>query len=155
MRHATLNYRNIFLTQFYSRFHDKVVIEEELNELRNQNAVSWETTKYHLKLAKTNTSLRNIEQLTLVSSEEECEADLQAVFDNRWELFLTQYLSKMSPPENKMLVSKYLHWQAVMDLCWPTACPWRFCGQVFQVKTTCLNARLPGVLKRAEWGRSL
>ena len=83
MRHATLNYRNIFLTQFYSRFHDKVVIEEELNELRNQNAVSWETTKYHLKLAKTNTSLRNIEQLTLVSSEEECEADLQAVLDNR------------------------------------------------------------------------
>ena len=82
MRHATLNYGNIFLTQFISRFHDKVVIEEELNELRNQNAVSWETTKYHLKLAKTNTSLRNIEQLTLVSSEEECEADLQAVFDS-------------------------------------------------------------------------
>jgi len=66
----------------FNRFHDKVVIEEELNELRNQNAVSWETTKYHLKLAKTNTSLRNIEQLTLVSSEEECEADLQAVFDS-------------------------------------------------------------------------
>ena len=71
------------MTQFYSRFHDKVVIEEELNELRNQNAVSWETTKYHLKLAKTNTSLRNIEQLTLVSSEEECEADMQAVLDKR------------------------------------------------------------------------
>ena len=78
-----MNYRNIFSTQFYSRFHDKVVIEEELNELRNQNAVSWETTKYHLKLAKTNTSLRNIEQLTLVSSEEECEADMQAVLDKR------------------------------------------------------------------------
>ena len=77
-----MNY-SIFLTQFISRFHDKVVIEEELNELRNQNAVSWETTKYHLKLAKTNTSLRNIEQLTLVSSEEECEADMQAVFDKR------------------------------------------------------------------------
>ena len=48
------------------RFHDKVVIEEELNDLRRQNASSWETTKYHLKLAKTNTSLRNIEQLTLI-----------------------------------------------------------------------------------------
>ena len=82
-----MNYRNIFLTQFYSRFHDKVVIEEELNELRNQNAVSWETTKYHLKLAKTNTSLRNIEQLTLVSSEEECEADMQAVLDSNESIY--------------------------------------------------------------------
>ena len=57
------------------------MIEEELNDLRRQNATSWETTKYHLKLAKTNTSLRNIEQLTLVSngvkedSEEECDKD--------------------------------------------------------------------------------
>ena len=34
--------------------------------MRRQNASSWETTKYHLKLAKTNTSLRNIEQLTLI-----------------------------------------------------------------------------------------
>ena len=82
-----MNYRNIFLTQFISRFHDKVVIEEELNELRNQNAVSWETTKYHLKLAKTNTSLRNIEQLTLVSSEEECEADMQVVLDSNESIY--------------------------------------------------------------------
>jgi len=65
----------------FNRFHDKVVIEEELNDLRRQNATSWETTKYHLKLAKTNTSLRNIEQLTLVSngvkedSEEEGDKD--------------------------------------------------------------------------------
>ena len=44
-----------------------MVIEEELNDLRRQNATSWETTKYHLKLAKTNTSLRNIEQLTFVT----------------------------------------------------------------------------------------
>ena len=44
-----------------------MVIEEELNELRSKNGPSWETTKYHLKLAKTNTSLRNIEQLTLVN----------------------------------------------------------------------------------------
>ena len=57
------------------------MIEEELNDLRRQNATSWETTKYHLKLAKTNTSLRNIEQLTLVSngvkedSEEEGDKD--------------------------------------------------------------------------------
>ena len=36
--------------------------------MRRQNASSWETTKYHLKLAKTNTSLRNIEQLTLVTN---------------------------------------------------------------------------------------
>merc|ERR1712241_1603157 len=63
----------------FNRFHDKVVIEEELNELRNQNAVSWETTKYHLKLAKTNTSLRNIEQLTLVSTEDgDPEPDTEA-----------------------------------------------------------------------------
>ena len=53
-----------------SRFHDKVVIEEELNELRSKNGPSWETTKYHLKLAKTNTSLRNIEQLTLVNGDD-------------------------------------------------------------------------------------
>ena len=58
------------------------MIEEELNDLRRQNATSWETTKYHLKLAKTNTSLRNIEQLTLVSngvkedSEEEGDNDV-------------------------------------------------------------------------------
>ena len=45
---------------FSFRFHDKVVIEEELNELRSKNAPSWETTKYHLKLAKTNTSLRKV-----------------------------------------------------------------------------------------------
>ena len=55
----------------YFRFHDKVVIEEELNDLRRQNSTAWETTKYHLKLAKTNTSLRNIEQLTLVGEEKE------------------------------------------------------------------------------------
>ena len=57
------------------RFHDKVVIEEELNDLRRQNASSWETTKYHLKLAKTNTSLRNIEQLTLVTNSDSIEKD--------------------------------------------------------------------------------
>ena len=55
---------------FVSRFHDKVVIEEELNELRSKNGPSWETTKYHLKLAKTNTSLRNIEQLTLINGDD-------------------------------------------------------------------------------------
>ena len=47
-----------------------MVIEEELNELRSKNGPSWETTKYHLKLAKTNTSLRNIEQLTLVNGDD-------------------------------------------------------------------------------------
>ena len=52
--------------------------EEELNDLRRQNATSWETTKYHLKLAKTNTSLRNIEQLTFVTN---CEEDNQNVVD--------------------------------------------------------------------------
>lgn len=59
----------------YSRFHDKVVIEEELNELRRQNGNIWETTKYHLKLAKTNASLRNIEQLTFVSKSDNDETD--------------------------------------------------------------------------------
>ena len=39
--------------------------------MRSQNSNAWETTKYHLKLAKTNTSLRNIEQLTLVGEEKE------------------------------------------------------------------------------------
>ena len=38
--------------------------------MRGQNSTAWETTKYHLKLAKTNASLRNIEQLTLVGERE-------------------------------------------------------------------------------------
>ena len=38
--------------------------------MRQQNSPAWETTKYHLKLAKTNTSLRNIEQLTLVGDDD-------------------------------------------------------------------------------------
>ena len=52
-----------------------MVIEEELNELRSKNGPSWETTKYHLKLAKTNTSLRNIEQLTLVNGDDNDDDD--------------------------------------------------------------------------------
>ena len=39
--------------------------------MRQQNSPAWETTKYHLKLAKTNTSLRNIEQLTLVGDHDQ------------------------------------------------------------------------------------
>ena len=39
--------------------------------MRQQNSPAWETTKYHLKLAKTNTSLRNIEQLTLVGDQDQ------------------------------------------------------------------------------------
>ena len=39
--------------------------------MRHQNSTAWETTKYHLKLAKTNTSLRNIEQLTLVGDQDD------------------------------------------------------------------------------------
>ena len=42
--------------------------------MRHQNSTAWETTKYHLKLAKTNTSLRNIEQLTLVGDHDDQES---------------------------------------------------------------------------------
>jgi len=66
----------------FNRFHDKVVIEEELNDLRSQNSNAWETTKYHLKLAKTNTSLRNIEQLTLVRDQEEDESHAEVEAKN-------------------------------------------------------------------------
>ena len=53
-----------------------------MNELRRQNASSWETTKYHLKLAKTNTSLRNIEQLTLVTNSDSNDKDDDDVNDD-------------------------------------------------------------------------
>ena len=53
-----------------------------MNELRRQNASSWETTKYHLKLAKTNTSLRNIEQLTLVTNSDSNDKDDEDVNDD-------------------------------------------------------------------------
>ena len=66
----------------YFRFHDKVVIEEELNDLRHQNSTAWETTKYHLKLAKTNTSLRNIEQLTLVGDHDDQESQSETETKN-------------------------------------------------------------------------
>ena len=53
----------ILMLKYSFRFHDKVVIEEELTELRHEQNQAWETTKYHLKLAKRNSSLFNIEKL--------------------------------------------------------------------------------------------
>ena len=50
--------------------------------MRSQNSNAWETTKYHLKLAKTNTSLRNIEQLTLVRDQEEDEGHAEVEAKN-------------------------------------------------------------------------
>jgi len=47
------------------RFHDKVVIEEELNEVRNEQEKLWESTKYHLKMAKTDSSLCNTDVITV------------------------------------------------------------------------------------------
>ena len=49
--------------------------------MRQQNSTAWETTKYHLKLAKTNTSLRNIEQLTLVGDQDQ-ESNTENVTKN-------------------------------------------------------------------------
>ena len=53
----------ILMMKYFFRFHDKVVIEEELTELRHEQNQAWQTTKYHLKLAKRNSSLFNIEKL--------------------------------------------------------------------------------------------
>ena len=52
----------------HSRFHDKVVIEEELNEVRNELPQVWENTKYHLKLAKRTPSLYNMDVMTIADS---------------------------------------------------------------------------------------
>ena len=50
--------------------------------MRHQNSTAWETTKYHLKLAKTNTSLRNIEQLTLVGDHDDQESQSETETKN-------------------------------------------------------------------------
>ena len=42
------------------RFHDKVIIEEELNSLRREQSSDWERTRHHLKLARKNTSLESL-----------------------------------------------------------------------------------------------
>ena len=34
------------------RFHDKVILEEELNSLREEQATAWERTKLHLQDAR-------------------------------------------------------------------------------------------------------
>jgi len=41
------------------------VIEEELNEVRNEQSEVWENTKHHLKLAKRNSGMYNLEMLTM------------------------------------------------------------------------------------------
>jgi len=38
-------------------FHDKVVIEAEIKDLRQHHEEDWQTTKFHLKLAKRKISL--------------------------------------------------------------------------------------------------
>ena len=43
------------------RFHDKVIIEEELNSLRREQSSDWERTRHHLKLARKNTSLESLQ----------------------------------------------------------------------------------------------
>ena len=43
----------------YFRYHDKVIIEEELNQVRKEQNAEWEIAKHHLKLAKKYTSLEN------------------------------------------------------------------------------------------------
>merc|ERR1719347_933012 len=45
----------------FNRFHDKVIIEEELNELRQEQAEEWELTRHHLKQAKTTGSLESLQ----------------------------------------------------------------------------------------------
>ena len=41
------------------------MIEEELNEVRNEQEKLWESTKYHLKMAKTDSSLCNTDVITV------------------------------------------------------------------------------------------
>ena len=43
------------------RFHDKVIIEEELNCLRREQSGDWERTRHHLKLARKGTSLESLQ----------------------------------------------------------------------------------------------
>ena len=43
------------------------MIEEELNEVRNEQTQVWENTKYHLKLAKRNSSIYQMDTTWTVS----------------------------------------------------------------------------------------
>ena len=47
---------------FIFRHNEKVTLECELAELRRQRNSEWEKTKHHLKLAKSKTSLLNIQE---------------------------------------------------------------------------------------------
>jgi len=44
----------------FNRFHDKVILEEELNALRLEQASHWEVTKHHLQAAKHNISSESL-----------------------------------------------------------------------------------------------
>ena len=44
----------------YFRYHDKVIIEEELNQVRKEQNAEWEIAKHHLKLAKKSPSLESL-----------------------------------------------------------------------------------------------
>ena len=43
----------------YFRYHDKVIIEEELNQVRKEQNAEWEIAKHHLKLAKKSPSMES------------------------------------------------------------------------------------------------
>ena len=42
------------------RYHDKVIIEEELNQVRREQNDEWEIAKHHLKLAKKTPSIESL-----------------------------------------------------------------------------------------------
>ena len=47
---------------YFNRHNEKVTLECELAELRRKRNSEWEKTKHHLKLAKSKTSLLNIQE---------------------------------------------------------------------------------------------
>ena len=50
----------------FCRFHDKVILEEELNELRGLQATEWELARHHLKVARKGAGLDAVDTLTTI-----------------------------------------------------------------------------------------
>jgi len=46
----------------FNRYHDKVIIEEELNQVRQEQTDEWEIAKHHLKMAKKTPSVESLDR---------------------------------------------------------------------------------------------
>jgi len=46
----------------FNRYHDKVIIEEELNQVRKEQTSEWEMAKHHLKMAKKTPSSESLDR---------------------------------------------------------------------------------------------